>query len=330
MALDLNAELGSHLASSFIDPKLEVISFQVNTPLSKVIDTLSGKHIQSAPVYDANKQCLGLIDLCDIVAFLVHMLYKKAGIDATQSSQEVTLAGFAFPRTEFEEGKGMSYRFKHQPVQEIINFSKQNPYMPVGQQTPLRDVVRALATVRRVPVVDGEGQVRALISQSSIVAWLSKRIDKVPFATRTLEELGIARKKVITISASSRTLDAFAILHASRVSALTVVDAAGKMCGVVSLRDISLASADMHNLLVPVVDFVKHQRSLTILATPPTIEAYPEHTFGLAVQRLHAVRIHRLYVGASSSDPRPVGVVSVGDIVRVVAHQLQLTACPPS
>jgi CBS domain-containing protein len=329
MALDLNAELASHLASSFIDPKLEVISFQVNTPLSKVIDTLSGKHIQSAPVYDANKQCLGLIDLCDIVAFLVHMLYKKAGIDAAQASQD-TLAGFAFPRTEFEDGKGMSYRFKHQPVQEIINFSKQNPYMPVGQQTPLRDVVRALATVRRVPVVDGEGQVRALISQSSIVTWLAKRIDKVPFAPRTLEELGVARKKVITINSSARTLDAFAILHSSRVSALTVVDVAGKMCGVISLRDISLASADMHNLLVPVVDFVKHQRSLTILATPPTIEAYPEHTFGLVVQRLHAVKIHRLYVGASASDPRPVGVVSVGDIVRVVAQQLQLSTCPPS
>ena len=64
-------------------------------------------------------------------------------------------------------------------VVSAVNLSKNNPFLPVGPGTSLLDVFKTLATktegnksVHRVPVVDAEGRITKIISQSAAIQFL--------------------------------------------------------------------------------------------------------------------------------------------------------------
>jgi len=285
---------------------------------------LGEANIHSAPVYEGDK-CLGLVDLCDIVSFLVHIFFKKSGVtdEADVPAASAHLAGYAFHKQDFEEGKGMSYRFGHQLAKDLINFSKQNCFNPFPVSASLHDLIKALGNgIRRVPIVDAQGKVLALVSQSTIVSFLAKNITKVSLASKTLEELGIARKKVFSVPNSARAVDAFALLHQHRVSALAITDERGSLSGNISLKDVCHVMEDLRNLLLPVFEFVNQIRRSSLKAVMPSVEGHPNDSFGSVIERFHAIRLHRLYVSVSAKDHHPVGVVSVGDVLNVLLKHL--------
>jgi len=279
---------------------------------------LIAANIHSAPVYE-NDKCIGLVDLCDVVAFLAHTFYKKADIHADGEAALNALATKSFSKDDMSEGKGMNYRFTHQTVKELIDCSKQNPFKSIPMTASLNELMRTLAGVRRVPVVDAAGNVVALISQSTVVMFMADHHSQLSISSKTLEELSLARKHVFTIPSSARAIDAFARLHEQRISAIAITDQSGKMIGNVSLKDVQFAVSDVRHLLMPVFDYVNAIRRENLFTRNPTMSCHPTDTFGSILQRFKAVKVHRFYIQSAGIDVHPIGIISVSDILKVLA-----------
>lgn len=119
----------------------------------------------------------------------------------------------------------------------------------------------------------------------------------------------------ITISVDASIEDAEELLRHYHITGLPVVDADGRLVGVVSLTDLLY-------LAVPSVQaLIRHRergiRVGEVMSTPPvTIESTA--TLTEAARLMHEDRLHRLV--AVAADGRPIGVISAMDFVALAAE----------
>lgn len=119
----------------------------------------------------------------------------------------------------------------------------------------------------------------------------------------------------ITISVDASIEDTEELLREHRISGLPVVDADGRLVGVISLTDLLY-------LAVPSVRaLIRHRergiRVGEVMSTPPvTIESTA--TLREAARLMHEDRLHRLV--AVNADGRPIGVISAMDFVALAAE----------
>jgi CBS domain-containing protein len=111
----------------------------------------------------------------------------------------------------------------------------------VREGSSLFSVVELFAKhqVHRVPVIDFQGRVSNLLTQSSVVSYLAAHIDKLgSIHHQTVGALMLGHKDVITIGVNARAIDAFKVMTDRGISAVGVVDEEGKLVGNISVRDI--------------------------------------------------------------------------------------------
>ena len=105
----------------------------------------------------------------------------------------------------------------------------------------LREVVSKLSgSVHRVPVVNEEGRVIKIISQSSIIEWFSHHLGEV-HASQTVNELKLGSRPVITVRRSLPAIEAFKLMETHNLSGLAVVDEDGSLIGATSARDLKVS-----------------------------------------------------------------------------------------
>jgi CBS domain-containing protein len=107
---------------------------------------------------------------------------------------------------------------------------------------------------------------------------------------------------------------AITLMTDAHVSALPVVDAAGRLVGVLSTTDILQAEADCSGPDDRVVLFDETTAGDLMTPRPATIS--PHADVKEAAQQMLYLEVHRLFV---VQDGRLVGVISQSDIVRAVA-----------
>ena len=97
-------------------------------------------------------------------------------------------------------------------------------------------ILRALesmleASIHHNPVLDGEGRVVGILSDRDLLRALAgdmRRADPVS---------DVMSREVVTVRPSTPAQDAAQIMLERRISALPVVDDAGKLCGIITSRD---------------------------------------------------------------------------------------------
>ncbi len=116
------------------------------------------------------------------------------------------------------------------------------------------------------------------------------------------------------IGAADLVGDAVALLADNHVSGLPVVDADGRLVGVLSNSDILQALAEHTD---PVErERVFEQTEVRELMTPRPQTITPDANLRDAAQRMLYLEVHRLFV---ERDGRLAGVVSTTDLVRTMA-----------
>lgn len=119
----------------------------------------------------------------------------------------------------------------------------------------------------------------------------------------------------IAVSVDASIEDAEELLRVHHISGLPVVDADGRLVGVISMTDLLY-------LAVPSVRaLIRHRergiRVGEVMSTPPvTIESTA--TLREAARLMHEDRLHRLV--AVNADGRPIGVISAMDFVALAAE----------
>ena len=119
----------------------------------------------------------------------------------------------------------------------------------------------------------------------------------------------------ITISVDASIEDTEELLREHRISGLPVVDADGRLVGVISLTDLLYLAVPSVQALIR-----HHERGIRVgevMSTPPvTIESTA--TLREAARLMHEDRLHRLV--AVNADGRPIGVISAMDFVALAGE----------
>ncbi len=99
------------------------------------------------------------------------------------------------------------------------------------------------------------------------------------------------------------------LLKEKRIGAVVVVDAAGKLCGILSERDLARGLADHGAKLL--------ELQVSDLMTPDVVTCAPDDGLETLMQMMTAGRFRHLPV---VKDDQMVGIISIGDVVK---HRLE-------
>lgn len=278
-------------------------------------------HITSVPVIDLEYNCLGLLDILDILAFLV-----KVSVEALES--RVTPLSRNLKDDDLDMLFERSAKLNCAAVEKVFNLSRRNPFLPCTYRAPLRDVMRVFAHgVHRVPVVKSEEPniVINILTQSATNAFLAKDPELYlgDKANKTLQELGLIQgeDKIISVKDDTIAIDAFILMHEQGLSDVAVVNARGVFQGCLSASDLKLIKDyKFRSLLLPVMDFVRAVRQEEgRIFRNFLVHCGPEATLADVVRRLASESVHRVFV--VNDGLKPIGVVSITDISRIVSGE---------
>jgi len=123
-------------------PQVNVICVESNQTAVQALKILGEHNILCAPIVDLKtNKCLGLLDMLDLVTFIVD-IYKDL-----ESKGETT---------DFLSVLGSGELFVTKEVQTIADFSKHNPFVPIQHDASLHTVLQLLGEhgYHRLPVID--------------------------------------------------------------------------------------------------------------------------------------------------------------------------------
>ncbi len=123
----------------------------------------------------------------------------------------------------------------------------------------------------------------------------------------------VMTRDVVTIAESASLAEAARILDEHKITGLPVVDAGGKLVGVLSQTDLVRARASQHLWETWPGLAVRH------LMTKPALTISAAASLGDAAELMEAQHVHRLVV-VGDDEATPIGIVSTSDLVRVLAE----------
>lgn len=319
MASDHSDALGVRLATETLDSKFKLVTLAHDATVKDALATFGTSGVYSLPVVK-DGLCLGLLDLGDVVFHLANSFYKHSDCSTYEQLWNVPSAQF--------KGEEIEASFFSATVSSLLNASGSNPYSPLpADTTTIRQAIHALTHVRRLPLVDTEGKVVSVISQTNIIRFLGKNKDFVPAAisNHSLEELAAITRPVLTISETHRAIDAFALLATKQFSGVAITAASGESTtiGTITVKDIALLSQGFSYSCAPVEDYVKVVRQQDLHTIYPTVGCPAETHLIDAIAKFAATRLHRLLIHPVGSTADYDGVVSLGNLLRVIAKHLQ-------
>jgi len=198
---------------------------------------------------------------------------------------------------------------------DVVDISTKNPYCPIEERASVQDAIDLIVKwkVYRLPVVNSEGELVTLLTQSHITSFLQKSISQFPFASKKLSELTIGSKDVYSVHTTDKTIDAFQKIIEKGVQGIAVVDENNNLVGNLSTTDVSVIGHTaklLPLLLVPVAQFSTFIPPNTVIPGPIAV------TTGTTIEeimlKISVSKVHRVYV---VNDNKPTGVVSLIDLL---------------
>lgn len=216
-------------------------------------------------------------------------------------------------------------RFTSHTVGKVCNLSERNPWYPVEHSAPLLRLLQTVChnNIHRVPVVEGDGELYCMLSQSDLIALVATNIHHPLFLQLGTVELRGAHigtwGAVHSVVQSEPALVAFEKIAKSRVQGVAIVNDKGVLVSNISASDLRLIESEGSSLSVlynSCSDFIQlaHGGQKRLLSL--TIKA----TFAEAILKMHETKAHRLYIVDEAGAPE--AVISQVDLLRAVQAKL--------
>lgn len=279
-----------------------VLTVEKDAPLSEAFQKLIEHRILSIPVVDTDGKLLSLLTLKDLVCYIV-----------------VTFTDDDFKGRKFSEMLAKKEEFQKKKVADVKD-SIETMHTIDAAETVLAAVKLMINKNAHRVVVTEEGKPKNLITQSRILKLVSVLLDALPIKGKTVQQLKLGLKPVVTISHKSSARQAFKLMVEKHVSATAVVDDKGALCGNLSVRDIKEIGFQAEyfewfneEIKVYLNNIRLMDRNRNIPEGQDPVRVTLNTTFEGVVKALTFYNIHRIYV--VDSDNRPIGVISIGDVM---------------
>jgi CBS domain-containing protein len=282
----------------------KLISVETKTPLREVLRTLHTNRILSVPVMENDNECVGLVDVLDLVKFTALQYFNSQ--ETSVMDDNVQVAPEIFRQFEFDE----------RTAADLLKESKRSrDFKVLDKEATLGDVASVLSHQHH-RVLIGQGRDAKLVSQSDIVRYLSERKDQLdPKVLNTpVGQLNIIHERILHVSDHTPTIKALCHLVRNQVGALAVLDRQQKLVGNISASDLrGITDESLSKLTQPVLQFLE---STERKAPGALVWCTPDEKLDMAINRLVVTKVHRLWV--TDENQKPVGVLALSDVIRTV------------
>ncbi|GAM27430.1 hypothetical protein SAMD00019534_106060 [Acytostelium subglobosum LB1] len=235
--------------------KNHIVQIDSNAKPAQGFNLLIDNRIQSIPVFDltANKYS-GFLDIRDLVSFSLFLYDNNVKAETL-----LDLVNFGVKM------------FKHQTDVSVTYLSRRNPFNSIMVGSNLLKVVDILSKgTHRVPIVDKDGKLVDIISQSSIIQFIDKNVNssmlpELDQKISQLDSLGISN--VTSAKNTSLTIDVFRVMDVQGKSGVAIVDEQGKLIGSTSSADLKLFINNPSTaiLQLPIMEFLNKIRLLNAI-----------------------------------------------------------------
>ncbi|KAF9392667.1 cell separation during budding [Podila verticillata] len=297
--------------------KQTLVTVDADSTVEDACEVLLQNGISSAPVYDANKKIyVGMFDYGDLMTYIL-LLLKKMQVPLKDQSVEMR---DLIQRTS---------RSQAVPVKLASDLSGKDPFCTVLPETRLGAVVHDFGTGihRVVAVMDPEGNMKGIVSQSSTLDYIMRHLSEYPqlqpIMQKSLQQCGLTSGKVLSVNGDSKVLDALISMSNNSVSSLAVLDDQGMLLGNISMTDIKHIMKSLRTSWLWISCFqlvCKIRLSHGVESGEdqyPILDVNAKSTFGYTLSKLQATKAHRMWV--VNDGGCVVGVVSLTDVFRVLS-----------
>ena len=312
-----------HVKASEVPSPPAVVEVSATMKPVDAAQVLWDNHIMGAPVWDQDKQkYVGIFDMRDLLSTVI--LYEQVKQDANEPDLNVSW---------FPEHLHTSYLA-----------ARNHLCADYHHDSSLYDLLRALThkETRMVCLMNTETQrVARILTRTYMVRYLAQQVawPKVPLSDTTL----LYRKTVVQAPDTTSARDVFRLMDQHRMSGIAIVDQeTGKLVGNTSATDIKAAlhrrrhrhQADQEssgqeeqqddndvNLDMDILSYLAQVRQHSLLDRYPSAHVYESASLDHAVHMLAKTGFHRVFV--VDKDVRPIGVISVADIIQYVVNRFE-------
>jgi CBS domain-containing protein len=284
-----------------------VIAGNANDSALSSLKKLLQYKVLSIPLYDDKARAYNaFFDILDALSFIV-------GAQGSDGSLE-TLEGNA--------------EFTKYSSKEIANLSGDNYFVPIPIGKPLVEALEVMThdypRLHRLPVVDKDGKLIGILSQSRIVRYLGQHVAKFDFGSLSIKQTHLGMQKVIAVNENEKVTKALELIKENKVSAVAIVDSAGVLVGNFSATDLKLLGygSDVTTVARPdqtLKKFVeKVTKNLGAQKYPISVERLA--TTASVIKKFTEANVHRIYV--VDDEKKPVGVISLVDIIELFVRHI--------
>jgi len=285
----------------------DLVTGNANDPALASLKKLLEHKILSIPLYDDKARAYNaFFDILDALHFIV-------GSHDSSDSLETLAANAEFTK----------YSSK-----EIANLSGENYFVPIPKGKPLVEALEVMTQdyprLHRLPVVDSEGKLVGILSQSRIVRFLGQHVSKFDFGSLSIKRTNLGLQTVVSVNQSEKVTKALELIKEKKVSAVAVVDDNGVLVGNFSATDLKLIGygTDVTSVARPdqtLKNFVgKVKKSLGEGKYPISVER--QATTAAVIKEFAKTNVHRIYV--VDDEKKPVGVISLVDIIELFVRHI--------
>jgi len=287
----------AHTCYDLIPTSAKLVAFDTQLPVKKAFFALVYNGVRAAPLWDSSEQqFVGMLTITDFIHIVRR--YYKSGVPAIK---------------ELEEHKIATWR------EVLIKDGLLKPFLTVDPKESLLNAVQLLcdSKVHRLPVMDpATGNILYILTHKRILRFLNIYINDLPaptFLHKTPKELGIGSwGDILTVRQDTLLIDALACFLDSRVSALPVLDANGKVVDIYAKFDAINLAADKsyNNLEITVQDALKHRSEWF----EGVRSCKGTDSLAVVIHTLVKAEVHRIVI--TDEEKRVLGLVSLSDILR--------------
>lgn len=288
-----------------LPPNLSVWYVTNTDTLSKALKLLFEHQILSVPVLnERSRKFISFVDVIDICCTALNYLEKggKEGVDLD----------------------AIQAHFEKSPITQVSNASNRDPYKPVEDSASLKIALGIMEhhRVHRVPVIDSDGELITLLTQTAVMSFCEPYISTLPVASKKLSELEIGRRELISVTKNQRVRDALRLMRDKRVSGIAIVEKDGIVIGNISASDLKHLGYTKENLFknitITLEQFMKETPKNPLIPGPICV------TLNTTVEelwfKLVNTRVHRVYVVDEKG--KGIGVISLTDCLKLLKQHL--------
>jgi CBS-domain-containing membrane protein len=288
----------------------EVKFVKSNDSFVSVLKRLSEWKVSSAPVWnDGKKEFVGLIDMADLVATVSTVIEAKV-----EAMEKTTLT--------WDDRDIMA----KQTIEELMDFSEQNPFQTVMDSDPLTYVLNMFSSntdLHRVAVFNSEDKLVGLLTQSRMLEfiyqnkhrWNSEIAKKTMKVVKPLDFTNVAlssfRDPVEKCLLTDPTWQAYRKISHKEISALAVTNNSGVLMGCLSVSDLKRSGDDfLKDMYLPVGEYIRKSRP-----TEGGISCTDAASIDEAIRWTISNKVHRIFVVDDQS--KPLRVISLCDFISL-------------